>query len=34
MRGQSVMRSLAKVIQEVNDWNKDYESLLPGVLTL
>lgn len=34
MRGQSVMRYLVKVIQEVNDGNKDYESLLPGVLTL
>ena len=34
MRKQSVMRYLVKVIQEVNDGNKDYESLLPGVLTL
>lgn len=34
MRKQSVMRYLVKVIQEVNDGNKDYESLIPGVLTL
>ena len=33
-RKQSVMRYLVKVIQEVNDGNKDYESLIPGVLTL
>ena len=34
MKKQSVMRYLVKVIQEVNDGNKDYESLIPGVLTL
>lgn len=34
MKGLSVLRYLEKVIQEVNDGNKDYESLLPGVLTV
>lgn len=34
MCGLSVMRYLVKVIHEVNDGNKDYDSLIPGVLTL
>lgn len=34
MKGQSVLRYLERVIQEINDGNKDYDSLLPGVLAL
>lgn len=34
MAGQSVKQYLAKAITEVNNGNKDYDSLIPGVITL